>query len=150
METSEFAHYFKKVPHLNKHFVGVFPIDKIPKSFRNKTFFVCNTDPSTKSGSHWIAFIKIVKGECEIFDSLGTKINALSPYFKFYEKVKFVYNTTPFQSKNSILCGKFVITFIVQRMLNQTLDFEELLEDVFSSDLSKNDSIVNDFCNNLD
>ena len=150
METSEFANYFSKVPHLMHHFVGVFPIDKIPKSFKNKTFFVCNTDPSTKSGSHWIAFIKVQKGECEIFDSLGTKINELMPYFKFYEKVNFTYNTTPVQSKQSVLCGKFVITFIVERMLNQTMEFDELLEEIFTSDLVKNDKIVNDFCDDLD
>lgn len=150
METSEFAHYFCKVPHLKNHFIGVFPIDKIPKNFKNKTFFVCNIDPSYKKGSHWIAFIKVQKGECEIFDSLGTKIDQLYPFFKFTDKVKFVYNTTPVQSKESILCGKFVITFIVQRMLNQSIEFYELLEDVFSSDLTKNDFIVNKFCDELD
>ena len=149
METSEFVKYFAKVPHLKKHFVGVFPIDKIPKTFKTKTFFVCNTDPSTKSGSHWIAFIKIQKGEFEIFDSLGTKVDQLTPYFNFYEKTNFIYNTTPVQSKESILCGKFVITFIVQRMLNQSIEFDELIEDVFSSDLLKNDSIVTEFCNQL-
>jgi len=149
METNEFYPIFRKVPYLENHFLGVFPIDKIPSTIKPKCFFVCNTDPSYLAGKHWIAFINIDKNECEIFDSLGVKINELKPYFKFSKKVKFIFNTTQFQSTHSKLCGLFVVTFIIERMLNQSMEFDEILENIFSSDTLINDKIVTDFCSNL-
>lgn len=149
METSEFEIYFKKIPFLINHFIGVFPIDKLPIRLKKKQFFVANTDPSYKNGSHWIAFIRLNTTECEIFDSLALDIEKIFPFFNFEQKLKFTYNSTPVQSITSKLCGKFVVTFLIERMLNQTMEFEDLLESIFSSDLNENDNIVTDFCNNL-
>jgi len=149
MQTEDFLPLFKKVPHLEQHFLGVFAIDQIPTKLKAKCFFVCNTDPSYSSGKHWIAFVYLEKNFCEIFDSLGVKKDQLEPYFNFQHKLTFITNTTPFQSSNSKLCGQFVTTFIVERMLNQTMEFDEILENIFSSDLSLNDKIVSDFCQNL-
>jgi hypothetical protein len=149
METSEFKLYFEKVPLLVNHFIGVFPIDKLPVKIKKKQFFVANLDPSYKEGSHWICFIRLNNTECEIFDSLGVKINNILPYISFNQKFTFVYNSTPVQSLTSTLCGKFVITFLIERMLNQTMDFNDLLENIFVSDLSANDFNVTQFCNNL-
>jgi len=149
MQTEEFLPYFKKIPYLEKHFLGVVPIDQIPKKIKPKCFFVCNTDPSHLKGKHWIAFINIEKNACEIFDSLGVKIQELEPYFHFTQKLNFTFNTTQFQSSESKLCGFFVIMFIVERMLNQSMDFDDLLENIFSFDPKQNDNIVTSFCNNL-
>lgn len=149
METSEFKLYFEKIPLLLKHFIGVFPIDKLPVKLNKKQFFVANLDPSYKEGSHWICFIRLENTECEIFDSLGVKINTILPYIAFNQRFTFIYNTTPVQSLNSTLCGKFVITFLIERMLNQTMEFNDLLEDIFSSNLSVNDLKVKKFCDDL-
>lgn len=149
METSQFAIYFNKIPSLTNHFIGVFPIDQLPTNLKKKQFFVANTDPSYKNGSHWIAFVRLDTYECEIFDSLALNIEKIVPFFNFKQKLKFTYNSTPVQSITSKLCGKFVVTFLIERMLNQTMEFDDLLENIFSSDLSKNDNIVTDFCNNL-
>jgi len=134
---------------LLKHFLGVFPIDKLPTKIKKKQFFVANLDPSYKEGSHWICFIRINNIECEIFDSLGAKIEIILPYVKFTHKLSFVYNSTPVQSLTSTLCGKFVITFLIERMLNQTMDFNDLLEDLFSVNLHLNDLKVIKFCNEI-
>lgn len=149
METSEFKLYFEKIPFLTQHFLGVFPIDKLPVQIKKKNFFVANLDPSYKEGSHWIGFIRLNNAECEIFDSLGVKINNILPYVLFNQKLTFVYNSTPVQSLTSRLCGKFVVTFLIERMLNQTMEFDDLLENIFVSDLSQNDLNVTTFCNNL-
>jgi len=149
METSEFSIYFKRVPYLSKHFSGTFPIDKIPDKIKKKTFFVCNLDPSFLNGSHWICFIRLSSDEIEIFDSLGFRPELVFPYLKFQKPFNIIFNTSPVQSKTSNQCGKFVITFIVERMLNQTMFFNDLVEEVFSKDLNKNDVIVNEFCNEL-
>ena len=149
METSEFEIYLKKIPFLMKHFIGVFPIDKLPTNLKKKQFFVANTDPSYKNGSHWVAFIRLDTIECEVFDSLAQNLESFLPFFNFQQKLKFTYNSTPVQSITSKLCGKFVITFLIERMLNQTMEFEDLLESIFSSDLNENDSIVTNFCKSL-
>jgi hypothetical protein len=149
METSEFKTYFEKVPQLLHHFIGVFPIDKLPRKIKKKQFFVANLDPSYKEGSHWICFIRLNDIECEIFDSLGVKINSILPFICFNHKLTFVYNSTPVQPLTSTLCGKFVVTFLIERMLNQTMDFNDLLENIFSLNLIENDKKVTEFCLNL-
>lgn len=149
METSEFKLYFKLVPNLLKHFIGVFPIDKLPTKIKKKQFFVANLDPSYKEGSHWICFIRLNEPECEIFDSLGVKIENILPHICFDQKLTFVFNSTPVQSLSSTLCGKFVVTFLIERMLNQTMDFNDLLEDIFSLNLNENDAKVLEFCSSL-
>jgi len=149
METSEFKLYFEKVPQLINHFLGVFPIDKLPSKILKKQFFVANLDPSYKEGSHWICFIRLQGTDCEIFDSLGVKIETILPYVSFNQKLTFIYNSTPVQSQISKLCGKFVVTFLIERMLNQTMHFNDLLEDLFSINLASNDVIVTKFCADL-
>jgi len=151
MQSSEFQTYFKNVPSLSRHYVGTFPIDLLPTKIDLKTFFIANLDPSTKNGSHWIAFVKVNPEICEIFDSLGfcNKLEIVKPYLNFKEKIEFIFNETPVQSKESILCGKFCIMFIIERMLNQTMDFSDLLSEIFSNDLIKNDEIVSNFCENV-
>ena len=151
MQSSEFQTYFNKVPGLVNHFKGVFPIDKLPKQITLKTFFIANLDPSDKAGSHWIAFVKVNPEICEIFDSLGftNKLDIIKPFLNFKEKIEFIYNETAFQSKDSKLCGKFCIMFLIERMLNQTMDFTDLLSEIFSNDLIKNDLIVSKFCENV-
>ena len=151
MQSSDFQNYFNKIPSLSNHFKGTFPIDLLPNKITLKTFFIVNLDPSTMTGSHWVAFIKVKPQTCEIFDSLGfsNKLNLIKPHLNFKEKLDFIYNKTPFQSKESILCGKFCIMFLVERMLNQTMYFTDLLSEIFSTDLIKNDKIVTDFCENI-
>jgi hypothetical protein len=149
MESTEFVHYFEKVPQLLNHFAGVFPVDKIPTQMKKKSFFVCNLDPSTMPGSHWICFIKFVSSECEIFDSLGVNVPYLSNYIHFKEETNFIFNKNAVQASSSVLCGKFVIMFVIERFLNQSMKFCDLLNDIFSKNTFENDNIVNSFCNNL-
>jgi len=149
METSDFLVFFKKVPFLTKHFLGTFPIDKIPEKINKKSFFVCNLDPSFLNGSHWICFIRLSSDDIEIFDSLGFRSEFVLPYLKFQKPFNLIFNISPVQSKISKQCGKFVVTFIVERMLNQTMLFHDLIEEVFSKDLNKNDLIVKEFCNEI-
>lgn len=151
MQSSEFQTYFNKIPSLTQHFMGTFPVDLLPKKINLKSFFIANLDPSTKGGSHWIAFIKVSPETCEIFDSLGlgNKLNLIKSHLNFKEKLDFIFNETPVQSKQSVLCGKFCVMFIVERMLNQTMDFSDLLSEIFSNDLIKNDQLVSTFCENV-
>jgi hypothetical protein len=53
-------------------FQGVFSSDMLPQ---NPRLLVCNTDPSTKPGQHWIAIHVDENGCREYFDSFGQSPN---------------------------------------------------------------------------
>lgn len=148
MQTSDFAPYFNKESVLAKHFLGVFSFDQIPAKIPKKTFLVLNLDPSYLKGSHWIAVTRLVANEIEIFDSLAKDITNLLPAFRHLKTLDIVHNTDPVQSPHSKLCGKFVVTFLIERMLNQDFEMKELINTIFSNDLQFNDTIVTEFCKN--
>lgn len=148
MQTNDFFPYFNKEATLSKHFLGVFAFDQVPKKIPKKTFFVLNLDPSNLKGSHWIAVTRLVAKEIEVFDSLAKNIEQIIPAFEHFKQCDLVYNCDPVQSTQSTLCGKFVITFLIERMLNQDFELNELINTIFSSDLTLNDLIVTEFCRN--
>lgn len=149
MEGSEFPIYFQNLPFILPHFLGVFSVDTIPQRLKVKSFFITNLSKSQDEGTHWIAVVKPRKGHLEVFDSLSFRPELVMPYLKFAENLKLEFNTTQVQSNESILCGKFVITFCVERMMNLDLTFNMLLDDVFSVNKTNNDKIVTDFCEEL-
>ena len=52
-------------------FVGVFARDELPLIIEEiPAIIIANTDPSTKSGSHWILFYFDINGNVEYLDSL--------------------------------------------------------------------------------
>ena len=63
-------------------------IDQIP------AIIIANTDPSTKSGSHWILFYFDNSGNVEYFDSLG---KTLTHYHKDF--LKFIKNNCNYYSR---------------------------------------------------
>ena len=50
--------------------IGVIPRNKI-RPPRKKCLYVCNTDPASKKGQHWIAICIDAKGVGYYFDSYG-------------------------------------------------------------------------------
>lgn len=149
MDGSEFIQYFEKLPFLMAHFLGVYSIDTMPRRMPVKSFFITNLSKSIEPGTHWCAIIKPCKGHLEIFDSLSFRPHLILPYLNFREKLSLECNETQVQSNESILCGKFVITFCVERMLNLDLSFQMLLDDIFEINKEANEKIVTDFCDNL-
>ena len=57
-------------------------------------------------------------------------------------KEKIVFNETQVQLDTSSSCGLHVIYFIVNRFLSPLDSFEEVLNDIFTSDLNKNERLV--------
>ena len=150
MRGSEFQQYFKNISVVNKQFLKVTSIDKIPTEIKEKHFIISNLSPSNEVGSHWITLIRSEKDTLEIFNSLGmTSIDRLQPYLKFKKRVNIIFNEQPFQSNESTSCGFFCIYFIVHRILNLDMSFEHLLEHIFSNDCQINETKVVDFCKNL-
>ena len=70
-------------------FVGVFARDELPLIIDEiPAIIIANTDPSTKSGSHWILFYFDNNGNVEYFDSLGKPLSHYDKDFlKFIKKI---------------------------------------------------------------
>ena len=134
MQGHEFYDYFHKTPILKKNFKGVFAINTIPKNLKYRHFCICNTDKNNGSGIHWFCFVRTSKETIECFDSLGVndeKKQTLKSSCKFKGIKEMIFNETQFQSDVSDTCGLFSIYFIVERMFNLDLSFEEILSDIF-------------------
>jgi hypothetical protein len=146
----EFSLYFEKLPFVNKLLSGIYSIDKIPKTLKEKHFLICNLSPSNLPGTHWIAIIRSEKHTLEIFNSLGVNnLDSLKPYFKFPNNFELIFNEEKFQSNTSINCGFFCIYFIIYRIMNFDMSFEHLIEEIFNADENINDSLVTNFCQKL-
>ncbi len=129
--------------------MGVYSIDTIPKFVPVRKCLVFNLSKKHQIGSHWCSLVRSHHQKIEVFDSLGTKIDQLTPYFNFSSKIAIEYNDQAFQKSTTSSCGYFAITFLFERLLNFDLSFQDLLSEVFTSNLEINEKIVHDFCNNL-
>ena len=56
------------------YFDGVFSIDMLQKIKNKPKLIICNTDPSTKPGKHWVLFF-FHNDTVDFFDSLGNDMN---------------------------------------------------------------------------
>lgn len=152
MNSSEFIGYLKDYPFLLERFLGTFSIDTLPKYFKLRSFCFCNTDTSEGVGKHWLCFVKTEKNCIECFDSLGideNKKDLLSKYCKIRNVKEIEYNETQFQTSTSSTCGYFVLYFAIHRMHNLDLTFDDILEDIFSFNLTINEEKVQQFCDEL-
>jgi hypothetical protein len=68
MNTFQIKHALEQDPVTRKIFCGVFPSDKLPQTIEKYPCgFVANTDPSSKPGTHWVAFYLPSEGEGGVF-----------------------------------------------------------------------------------
>ena len=52
-------------------FVGVFPMDRLPKQFKTPACMIINSASSSSQGEHWLAVFIDQYGRGEFFDSYG-------------------------------------------------------------------------------
>jgi hypothetical protein len=72
MNTAEITHALEQDSITSTKFCRVFPSDKLPRRLdKYPCGFVANTDPSSKPGTHWVAFYFPSKEKGEFFDSYG-------------------------------------------------------------------------------
>ena len=85
MNTLEIKQALKSNKFTKRNFSEVYAADELPKSL--DTFpcgFIANTDPSTKPGTHWVAFYFSSHEKGEFFDSYGYSPEQYK-FFKFYK-----------------------------------------------------------------
>ncbi len=143
MKSTEILDFVKnQLPYLTKHFKGVYSRDKIPRLHKLELAII-NTAPSTHQGKHWFAICRC--NDIEIFDSLGIEeVSSLIVDLK-ERKGEIEYNVSQLQSDKSALCGEYCLYFFFHRMTNLDMDFEELIEDIFTSNVEENDVRVKEF-----
>ena len=106
MNSLEILNKARNDPVLNRIFLGVFALDKIPTINQYPTALVVNLDRSNLPGSHWIALYFTAKGKCEYFDSYGRKpcLN-----MQKYIAKPYTYNKICVQDLWSISCGRMCL-----------------------------------------
>ena len=79
----------------------------------------CHTDPSTKSGKHWILLYFDAQGHAEIFDSLGNDVASYhSSIKKFIQRHSTHYMHVVhdrIQPKGTALCGHYCLYYAYSR-----------------------------------
>lgn len=139
MNTLEIHNILSKHPATKKVFKGVFAADKLPKTILNyPALFIANTDPSTKPGTHWIAFYFNKNREAEFFDSYGENPQK-KEFLRFLNKNSISYssNKQPLQGYFSNTCGHYCILYGLFKCENHSLKY-------FLKNFSKRNSLYND------
>jgi len=120
-------------------FQGVYSIDNL---LSKPKLVVCNTDPSTKPGQHWISIYVSEDGRGEYFDSFG---RAPTGHFVDYLNEhcrNWIYNKKQLQSMISTFCGYYCCLYCIYRPRGFDL-FK--ITNLFSTDTAFYDSIVHSF-----
>ncbi len=102
---------------------------------------------STGEGKHWFTIIRTSKDTLEVFDSLGVSAEYIKKNIPL--KGVFEFNTFPVQCNDSYYCGAFVVYYLIERYSNLDLEFEDFLNDIFSTNCLENQKKVKNFLLNL-
>lgn len=123
MNTGEIEQALKSNVRTKRFFRGVYAYDEIPKVKRTneKQFFVFNTDPSSKGGSHWVcAMINKKKGGKNVFfDSYGYAPRKAK--FLSFLNSNYTYNKKTLQHPLSTTCGQWCIFFVWEKCYGKSI-----------------------------
>lgn len=149
MESSEFYSYLSQYPKALKLLAGICSIDTIPSKIKINHFIIVNSDLSQNSGIHWFCLYRASKCQIECFDSLGvcsqSKKQTLISACNVSQIESIKVNTTPIQMNSTNTCGKFCLMFILERLHNPDLSFDELLDTIFTNNPSDNEKILHEY-----
>ena len=121
MDSNEINIFAKKIG-INS-FLGVYAADQLCKLEKHQNgVLICNTDPSSKIGRHWIG-ICLKKSIVIYFDSLNGNFYKSKYIQNFLKKVKknFLRNDIQIQTSDSNKCGfhSLVFCFILSKKSSQ-------------------------------
>ena len=141
LNTLQLTWALRKHAQTDSQFVGVFARDELPLIIDQiSAIIIANTDPSTKSGSHWILFYFDNNGNVEYFDSLG---KTLTHYHKDF--LKFIKNNCNYYSRvvknriqpvNTTLCGHYCLYYAYSRCVGK-INKEQIINNMPSANWIK-------------
>lgn len=140
MNTSEILAILKSDQAVKQIFLGVFPIDLLPKIAKLPAALVVNLDPSNKPGSHWVSLYFDRDGTCEYFDSYGRKPKELQSYI-IANSSTYVFNNLQVQRMLTSTCGQMCIYVLIWRA--RGVYFEDIINSMNS------DEFITGFVNSL-
>lgn len=96
-----------------KDFVGVFPLDRLPRYLRMGSRLIVNTDTHNLPGQHWIGVIFDQNGMIKAFDPLGFFYPpALREYLRRQRARKLWFNHIMYQKPGEATCGIHVLNWL--------------------------------------
>ena len=132
---------------LGPHFLGTYARNGMPTCVVPPFSLVCNTDPNTETGEHWIAVHVDEEGNGEYFDSYG-----LPPLHDAFENFlnrhckTWTWNDRQIQQLASTVCGQHCIFYLTHRYLGLSL---QEIRSFFTEDFRDNDRIVESYVKEL-
>jgi hypothetical protein len=124
-------------------FLGVFSSDTLPSVIRKRpALLVCNTDPSDRSGEHWICIYIDENRHGEFFDSFGRSAGMPFNNYMNTHCIHWTYNSTQLQSIISTYCGHYCVFYCLYR--SRGIDMNRIVG-MFTSDTGVNDYLVQKF-----
>jgi hypothetical protein len=123
-------------------FLGVYAKDRLPSSLPNRPcLMVVNTEPSTRSGEHWISMY-LDANEGEYFDSFGQLANQTFTRYMNKHCSRWIHSERQLQSVVSRFCGHYCIFYCCYRKIGYNLN---AILSWFSLDYGLNDLLVHEF-----
>ena len=124
-------------------FRGVFASDKLPLKAPTFSLYVCNTDPSSQPGQHWIVIFIDGKKRADFFDSFGMH-PSVQGFETFLENnsLRWTHNTKALQHPFSDACGYHCIFYSVYRCVGFDMN---AIVNMYTNKLMHNDAIVKEF-----
>lgn len=147
MDTIALTRILTKDPYCCKSLYGVLASNHLPYSVNKlPCCFVVNTDPSWKSGTHWLALYIDENRKVEFFDSYGQKLESYPFLYSFVQRVstEWKFNNKQLQGSLSSTCGQFCIYFLFWR--TRGIRFDKILKS-FATSVDTNDILVTSFVN---
>ena len=144
MNSAQITQLLRADPYTRDVFAGVYPRDRLPRTIKNyPSAYVCNTDPHTDEGEHWIAIYVDDDGSGEYFDSYGLPpLHATFTNFLNKQCTMWTYNDKRLQGLASTVCGQYCIFYLMHRCRGFSMD---TIAYMCGSNLQDNDVLVHDF-----
>ena len=124
-------------------FRGVFASDELPLTAPTSSLYICNTDPSSQPGKHWIAIYIDNQRKADFFDSFG-----MHPSVERFEKFlknnsrRWTHSNKVLQHPLSDACGYHCIFFSVYRCVGFDMN---AIVNMYTNNPMYNDAIVKEF-----
>lgn len=137
MNTYEISKCLKIVHH--SIITNVFAANRLPIYMTPPVYLICNLDPDTKPGSHWIAIFINANGIGEYFDSFGRKPESYQLAFLKRNAIRWTYNSKVIQNFFSSLCGEYCLMYLYLKYRGICM---RNFENIFTGDTYNNDVLL--------